>query len=487
MSFFGGFARPGEPDPFKPYGPQREFMEYMSGHSKENPARAMCVWPRRHGKDLTALFQLAEKAHDRQGVYWHGLPTYEQARKSCWTAFRNDTGKRLMDNVFPREIVKRPREFAPASEMLVELHNGSIIQFVGSDTMDSLVGAGPVGVNASEFALWKPSAYDFIRPMLRENGGWMTFLMTPRGRNHAFKLYELLKKLPGAFVSHKNIFTFGKYTDEEARKLLSQELAEGMLEELLRQEYLCDFAASNVGSYWGDLMTEVERRGDLSTLFEYDGTPVFVNWDLGINDMTAMWAWTVVDNQYVILAHYESHNKPISDYFLKLEEWTRQYGFQYEAMYLPHDAKQRTLQTGVSMVDQFISRFRGTPTQIRMVPNIDLIDGIQAVRWLLQHPIKFHPRCAQHDGIEALRQYHREYDEDKRVFSNRPEHDWCSHSADGFRYVAVVAKLTMEEVDARRPPKPPPPLPFGRGAADLPSLDQLFKDHESELPERRRA
>lgn len=499
MSWFGGFARPGEPDPFEPYWYQREFMEHMSTHSRENPAHFMGIWPRRHGKDMTALFNLLRMAHDSPGVYWHGLPTYEQARKSCWTAFRNDTGKRLMDSVFPREIRRRPSEFAPAAEMLIELHNGSLIQFVGSDSMDSIVGAGPKGLNASEFSLWKPSAYDYVRPMLRESGGWSAFLMTPRGRNHAFKLMERVRSLPGWSISHLNIFTAGKYTETEAKKLLTDELAEGMLEELIRQEYLCDFGAALVGSYWGDLMEAIEARGDTRTLFDYEGDPVFVSWDLGINDMTAMWAWTVRDGHFSILAHYQSHNQPLSHYFAKLAEWKTSYAFKYEAMQLPHDARQRTLQTGVSVMDQFISHFADTKVDIRIVPSLDLIDGIQAVRWLLQQDIRFHPRCAEGDGLEALRQYHRKYDEDRRVFLLSPEHDWSSHSADSFRYLAISAKREaghIAETAKRKRPKvfvpsenmsrPALPLP-AEGWGSLPSLDDLWKDRDKDLPGRSRA
>jgi hypothetical protein len=488
VSYFGGFARPGEPDPFTPFSYQREFMDYMSTHTPDDPAHAICVWPRRHGKDMVALFQMLCMAHDAPGVYWHGLPTYEQARKSCWMAFRNDTNRRLMDSVFPREIRRRPSEFSPQAEMLVELHNGSIIQFVGSDSIDSIVGSGPRGLNASEYSLWKPSAYDYVRPMLREAKGWSAFLFTPRGRNHAYKMLERARRIPRWHTSHLNIFTAGRYTEDEAKKIMTDELREGMLEELVRQEYLCDFGAALVGSYWGDLIENVEARGDVETAFDYQGTPVFVAWDLGISDMTAMWAWTYEDDQFSILAHYQSHNQPLSHYFDKIDEWAKELGFKFEAMQLPHDARQRTLQTGVSVVDQFIARFSGTKIEIQIVKQLDLIDGIHAVRWLLQQRLRFHPRCSAGDGVEALRQYHRRYDEDRRVFMLTPEHDWSSHSSDGFRYLAISAKqIAGHLVDRKRAEEKPRPrvleqkapllLP-ANGWASGPTLDDLWADNE---------
>jgi hypothetical protein len=116
------------------------------------------------------------------------------------------------------------------------------------------------------------------------------------------------------------------------------------------------------------------------------------------------------------------------------------------------------------------------------------------VRWLLQQNIRFHPRCSDRDGLEALRQYHRAYDEDKRVFMLHPDHDWTSHSADAFRYLAISAKQLAGELEARKPKKPasrilvaPPPQPLpASGWASLPTLDQLWKDGTSS-PSKERA
>lgn len=471
------FARKGEPDPFKPFGFQLELLNYMSTHTATRPARAMAVWPRRHGKDMTALFNVLSMAHDRVGMYWHGLPTYEQARKSCWNAFRNDTGRRLMDSVFPREIRRRPNEFTPSAEMLVELNNGSIIQFVGSDTIDSMVGAGPAGLNASEFALWRPSAYDLIRPMLRESRGWATFLTTPRGHNHAYKMFNRLKaRGDKAFVSYKTIYTAGRYNRAEADEILEEERAEGMLEELLEQEYLCSWSAANVGSYWGDLINILEMAGALDD-FTYDTDETYAVFDLGYGDSTAIWFFQITPYGVDVVAHYANHSKPMGHYFDLMDDWSRSYGFKYAKVFLPHDARAHSLQTGVTILEQTVQRF-GT-VRVEIVPKMDVLDGIQAARWLLQQNIRFHPRCEAHDGMEALRQYHRKYDEDKRAFALHPDHDWSSHSADAFRYMATVIKLTQlykrlaETKIARAAPKR---VITPTSGATLGTVDEIFKE-----------
>lgn len=474
---------------YVPYAFQREYHEYMWTHSDDAPATAMCVWPRRHGKDLTGLEHLLPAAHDKVGVYWHGLPTYEQARKSCWMAFRNDLGKRLMDSVFPREIVKRPAEWAPHAEMVVELKNGSIVQFVGADSIDSLVGAGIRGLDASEFALWKPTAYDLIRPMLRETHGWAAFFMTPRGHNHAWRLYENMRKDPRAFVSHHSILTAGKYTAEAARSLVEDEMRAGMLPELVRQEYFCDFAAAMVGSYWGDALELAEQHFRLGD-FEHERDRVFVSVDLGISDSFAMWAYVLTPGGVDYIAHYENHSKPISHYMDQLDLWRKPppegLGLSYKGatLWLPHDARARTLVTGESVAQKFVEIEKQLGlgfSQIDIAPSLGLIEGIESARGVLLGNTRIHSRCNERDGqfgrygTEALRQYHRNYDEERRVFMNEPEHDWSSHSADAFRYSAVSMRLSRQRYESQLPrysvPQRPAHAPYVGTAPPLPGQD----------------
>jgi len=80
--------------------------------------------------------------------------------------------------------------------MRIRFINGSTWQIVGSDNFNSLMGSPPAGLVFSEYALTSPAAWDYLRPILAENGGWCAFMMTPRGRNHAWTLYELARSRP---------------------------------------------------------------------------------------------------------------------------------------------------------------------------------------------------------------------------------------------------------------------------------------------------
>ena len=154
--------------------------------------RAFCAWHRRAGKDLTLLNQTAKMAMERVGLFWHILPTFRQAKRVVWQGFRND-GKTFMGSTFPDDIVKSRNE----QDMKLELKNGSIIQLVGSDSYDSLVGSNPIGVTFSEFALSKPASWNYVRPMLTANGGWAAFITTPRGLNHAYNLWKYATSVDG--------------------------------------------------------------------------------------------------------------------------------------------------------------------------------------------------------------------------------------------------------------------------------------------------
>lgn len=431
------------PHNFAPRWYQARSQAYFDDGGK----RAMEVLHRRAGKDLNALHEECKLAHQRVGVYWHCLPTYKQAKKALWDGFTRD-GKRIMEEVFPASIVRRKNE----TEMLVELKCGSLVQLVGSDTMNNLVGAGPVHVTFSEFALCKPSTWDLVRPMLRENGGSAWFITTPRGKNHAWKLAQVAKQEAGWFYQHLNVHETGAFPNPEL--LLQEERREGMPEALVRQEYLCDWTAALVGSVWGDLLEQLEKAGGMEA-FTHEKDGLFTSWDLGFTDSTALWVWRLNGEGGVdFVDWYEAHGKPLSHYFDVIEGWEKK-GYRFVKHWLPHDAAAHTLATGVSILDQALKRFDGAEGRagVAIGPALSLMDGVQAARWLLQQGVRFHPRCGE--GVEALRQYAYAYDEDKKVFTSKPEHSWASHTADAFRYAACVARAT--ELLTRKPKPAPPP------------------------------
>lgn len=224
-------------------------------------------------------------------------------------------------------------------------------------------------------------------------------------------------------------------------------------------------AASAVGSIWGDAISALGEQGE----FSHGTDDVFTSWDLGRSDSTAIWFWRLRDRERIdVIDHYENHLHGMDHYFGVVDSKP----YRYVMHWLPHDAAAKTLASEVSVEDQCRAHW---PGKVQIGPGLSVQDGLQAARWLLEKGrVRFHPRCD--DGLDALRAYRREWDPEARAFSNTPVHDWSSHTADAFRYLACVAKVTGI-IMVKPPPPPPPVIPSMHHAW---TLDQLWKDHEED-------
>jgi hypothetical protein len=431
---------------------QRRFAEYL----ESGGLRAVLVAHRRAGKDLTALREVYRLALQRVGVYWYMLPVATQVRKTVWHA-RLD-GRRLLDVVFPHEAVSRVNE----SEMFIELKNGSLIQFCGSDSYDRLVGANPVGLVFSEYALAKPQSWEYLRPILRENGGWAAWISTPRGRNHLHKLYEVAKSEPEWFAELLTIHDTGALP----ASIIDEERRQGMPESLISSEYLCSFDAAQIGSVYGDLLEQLANRGGITTWETAAAEKVFTTWDLGMGDATAIFFWKVEGTRIDVIDYLEANGKPFSYYADMLEAR----GYKYEAHFLPHDSRARSWHTGVTAVELARERLGNA---VHVVPLMPIDQGIMAARWLLQQDVRIHEKNCE-AGLAALRAYSYAFDEDRRTFSNRPEHGWASHGSDAWRYLATIARPVLQHMKEPEPPKPT------RLEYRAPTLDEMWDEYDRE-------
>lgn len=195
---------------------------------------------RRWGKDDVCLHWSATAQAQKPGTYWHMLPEAAQARKAIWEAINPHTGQRRIDEAFPPEI----RETTRDQEMLIRTKFNTTWQVVGSDNYDSLVGSPPIGVVFSEWALAKPDAWAYIRPILAENGGWALFIFTPRGKNHGKTSYDLAVEEPSWYSEISTAYdttVFSPDQLEAERRELIKQYGASRGEALFRQEYLCSF------------------------------------------------------------------------------------------------------------------------------------------------------------------------------------------------------------------------------------------------------
>jgi len=362
----------------------------------------------------------------RVGVYHYFLPTLKQGRKVIWDNIGYDGFKFLRH--FPEEIVARKRE----DEMKVELINGSVFQLVGSDKFDAVMGTNPVGLVMSEYALQDPRAWDFFRPILRENKGWVIFLYTPRGKNHGYHLYRRAKELPGTWFTQ--LLTARDTFREDGTPVLSEEdinqdRIEGMDEDMIQQEYYCSFEGGLAGQIYGRLMTEARKNGRITTVPHNPDLPVYTFWDIGVSDYTSIWfAQFPSDYRVNFINFYENHGEGIGFYVRYLDELRVERGYLYGKHYGPHDIDNREFGTGKSpkqIAEDLNYRF----TVVERSRNIQT--GIQNCRSRIPQCWFDEENCSL--GIDALESYHKEWDAKWKRYSDTPAHDWASHGADGFR------------------------------------------------------
>ena len=393
--------------------------------------RAVAVWHRRAGKDSVGIHWATTAALQRVGTYWHMLPTLAQGRKVVWDGITRD-GRKVMD-AWPDELIVHRRN----DEMKLELRNGSVWQVVGSDNYNSLMGANPVGVVFSEYSLADPAAWDFIRPILVENGGWALFLYTPRGKTHGYILYRTAQQAEDWYSSRLTVDD----TDAIPLDAIQAEREAGMSEEMIQQEFYCSFEAPLSGSYYAAQMMDAEKENRITNVAYDQHVPVETWWDLGVADATAIWFAQRVAKEIHMIDYYENSGEALAHYVKVLQDR----GYVYGDHVLPPDVRARELQTGKSRVDAL----KALGLEPKILEKAGIEDGIEAVRVMLPKCWFDQTKCAR--GIEALRQYRKEPapvklwgGSDEPVYKDKPLHDWTSHGADAFRYGAMWAPIKRD-------------------------------------------
>ena len=401
------------PHEWSPRAYQLPLWQYM----EEGGTRAVAVWHRRAGKDSESINFTSCAAHVRVGTYWHMLPTAIQGRRVVWDGIGRD-GVKFIDQAFPPSL----RKSVNNTEMKIELKCGSIWQVVGSDNYNSLVGSNPVGVIMSEYSIADPEAWNYIRPILAENGGWIIFIYTARGPNHGKTLADMAKNNPKWFYEKLTVDD----TDVVGPEIIQEERDSGMPEEMIQQEYYCSFDAPLVGAYYGKVMSDMEKmKPSRIDRIPYDpGHTVQTWWDFGINDMNSIVFTQYIAREWRIIDYIEDSNKGIAEYAQAL----RDKGYSYDFHGGPHDVEERSLQTGTDLK----TTAAGFGIDFTTIPRTkDLIHAIQKTRKNIKKVWIDNQNAAR--VIDCLRNYQRAWDEKNKVFLNKPLHNWASHGADAIR------------------------------------------------------
>lgn len=394
---------------------------------------------RRWGKDEIALNATRTLALERPASYWHCLPLFEQGRKALWTAVNPHTGRRRIEEAFPRQIVASRDEQA----MFLRFVNGATWQIVGSDRYDGLVGAGIAGVVFSEWALANPSAWGYIRPMVEENAGWAAFITTPRGNNHAKSMLDMARKSDRWFAEVSSVHDTGALTQEQLDESLREYQALYGLDfgrAMFEQEYLCSFSGAMVGAYWGAEVNRADREGRIKPVDIDRSHPVHTAWDLGRAVNNPIWCFQVIAGRPVVVDFYQPDSDDLADWV----KWLDDKGYK-GTDYVPHDI----IVTEWGSKRTRLETLQGMGRRPKRLPMVSVADGLQAGRATI-NAATFADNERVNAGLEGLRNYRRDYDDERKTFRETPVKDWSEHIGSAFRYLSLAWREVI-------PPQPKAP------------------------------
>jgi hypothetical protein len=391
---------------YKPREQQLAIHELM-----DSKRFGVVVAHRRMGKTVSAINHLIKDALLNQKEaprYAYIAPTYGQAKRVAWDY-----------------LVKYAEPLGGTSnisELRVDFW-GRRIQLFGSDNPETLRGQYFDGVILDEIGDQNPKIWtDIVRPALADRKGWCLFIGTPKGHNHFKELRDRAEKEDGWGLLEFKASETGVVDDTELKAAKNE-----MGEDKYRQEFECSFDAAVEGSYFGQILNELEEKKHMQEIPREELSRTFTAWDLGMGDSTSIWVAQLVGTEVRLIDYYENHGVGL-DHYVK---WIKDNDYLKAEHILPHDVRVRELGTGKSRMEML----EESGLEVKIAPRMGLDDGIQAVRRLL-------PRCwfnvpQVQIGLNCLRNYRRDYDEKRKIFYERPLHDWSSHGSDSFRYLAL--------------------------------------------------
>lgn len=394
---------------------------------RDGVKRAVLVWHRRAGKEKTCWNYLITQAVKKVGIYYYFFPHFSQGRKILWDGVDKD-GFRLLDHIPKDLILGNPN----STEMKVRLKNGSLIQIIGTNNIDSIVGTNPIGCVFTEYSLQDPVGWQLIRPILVENGGWAVFNFTPRGSNHAKDLYDMASTHSNWFCQLLTV----KDTNIISEADIDAERQAGMSEDFIQQEFFCSFTLGIEGAYYARYMSEAREEGRVGNIPWDKQSRVYTAWDLGYGDSTAIVFYQIIGNEIHVIDYYENHGEGLPHYVGVLKDKPYVYGDHYA----PHDIESHAFSSGLSareVASGLGVKFITLPTL-----KLRLEDGIEAVRGIFPRIWIDESNCKQ--LIKCLENYRKEFDDRLETYKERPRHDKYSHGADAFRYLAIAVKRHID-------------------------------------------
>jgi len=398
-----------------PYKPRALQAEMHSSLKRWN----VLVMHRRFGKTVFAVNHLIKHALTcelpRPRVAFIA-PTFTQAKRIAWDYVKHYA------SVIPGVSFNE-------TELRVDFPNGGRVMLLSAENPDALRGIYLDMAIFDEFGMQNPRVWgEVVRPALSDREGAAIFLGTPAGHNHFFDLLEQARSETDN-GSDQWYWKIVKASESELVKEAELDAARvQMTPEQYEQEYECSFTAAIIGAYYGKLLAEADEDNRITRVPYDPAYPVHTAWDLGVNDSTAIWFAQIFRGGAVnVIDYYENGGVGLDHYADVINKKDYTYGDHLA----PHDIEVRELGSGKSRLETAAS----LGLRFKVIPKMKVADGINAARMLLPKCYFDRDRCVT--GVEMLRQYRQEWDERRKMFRDHPRHDFTSHAADAFRYLAV--------------------------------------------------
>lgn len=367
------------------------------------------------------------------GNYYYIYPTYSQGKKALWEG-RGKDGISYLE-YFPKYLVKgKPND----TEMKIRYKNGSLFQVVGSEDVDKIVGTNPRGIVFSEFSLQNPKVWEYMRPILAENKGWAIFNFTPRGKNHGYKLYEMALTNPKWFVQKLTIDDTNVLTPED----IDEERKSGMSEDMIQQEFYCSFISAIQGSIYWQEVDAAEKAGQFKDVPYDPSMLVHTVWDLGKNDMNCIGFYQSNGISVRKIDYLSGNKKGLPDWIREIKSKPYVFGKHFA----PHDIA--VSDYSVTGTQSRLEIAAALGIEFTIVPNLSIQEGLEAGRRFFKRLYVDKTHCSEF--LDAIPQYSREYDEDNKIFKDKPLHDWTSNYADEHRYASLVFNQFSNEFNTRQ-------------------------------------
>jgi hypothetical protein len=429
-----------------PYAPR----EIWRGLHQTRKRWVNVVAHRRSGKTFSMLAEGVARALEgpANGHYIYCAPFLGQSKAIAWDILRH----------IAQPVTTKTSEV----ELWVDLVNGARIRLFGADRPDALRGLPCHGLLADEYADWAETVFEeILLPMLADTRGWGIFGGTPKGRNHFHEQHEKARRHPDW---HSELLPVS------VTKLISEdELAAiqlTMSPEVYAQEFLCSFVAPRSGSIWGEQVERAIAEGRVGD-YPYDPSlPVSIATDIGYTDATACWYFQDMADGVQVIDYDEFTQRELT-WWLAL--WEAK-GYQYNTVWLPHDARNKSFQTGRSVVELLLA----SDVPCKVTPHSRKRDSIEAGRWVF-------PRCRFNEpttqlGMKRLSNYRYSYNAKTKAYGEQPLHDENSHGGDAFRYMAQVCdRREATQFDTEAPLIQPVDRRF--------QLEVLWADRASRRPQ----